>query len=596
MGAEVAPVAVGRVEPCRAGGSTHAGGTARAAAAVLGVCGAFLALTCLPGVHWHDTGEFTAVTWWWSVSHPPSHPVHAMLARPVMWLPAGDLAFRANLSSGLWLATALALLVPVARFWAPRLPVFLVAALCAAPVVWPAVWLQGARAEVYALQLFLMVSVVLGGTRLAETRDARWFLATAFAVGLTGACHSLLGLALLPVVTAVAVWVRLPTRAWLAGTVAGVVGLLAYAYLPLRAHAGLDVGWGNPTTFSRLADTLLARDWHKNLISEGTTGLDLTSNLTQFIDYGMDQLGLPAALLLGLAVCVGLPRAARARPLPMISLALGLGPLLATRFFYPFDAENPDIGGYLAPALVALLLGAAWALDRGPRGLWLVLALAPWARMGWDPGGRQGSRGAEAAARSFAREVPPGGVLVLADYGSWFQSFWLRAVMGERPDLLVLYRGRIGQDWYAERARRVNAFGAAGPEAARLSGFPASFATGDAWFEVGVERERLGPLAEALMPTGVLWHVGPSTSFSEIAAAWRARTPKVSADRDTALALAFQHALAAEALLGRSPPDGALVDFHIAAARALVPGGSDAFLDALEGRRRGSGPTASQGL
>lgn len=572
-------------------------GTRLAPALIVAFVGAFFALTCLPGVHWHDTGEFAATTWWWSLSHPPSHPVHAMWTRPFQWLPTGDLAFRANLASGATLALALALLQPVLRRRAPRLPAALTTLLCLAPAVWPAVWLQGARAEVYALMLLLLVGVVRCVEPLQRTRDARAFVGAGFLIGLAGACHSLLGLAVVPLTVVVALRARLPARAWALATMAGLVGLFAYAYLPLRAHAGLDVGWGNPTDAARFVDTLLARDWQKNLVSEGTTGLDLGANAVAFTEYGLDQLGLVGALALGLAVCVALPRAVRSGVGP---LAAGLGllvPVFATRFFYPFDAENPDIGGYLAPALVTALALAAFVLDRGPRWLWPILALAPFARLDWDPGERMGSRAAESSIRRVFDEVPPSGVLVLAEYGSWFQAWWMRALMSERPDVLVVYRGRLGQAWVAERAARVNPFGAAGPRAARLVGFPDGFDPADAWFEAGVERRRLGQLADRLAPAGVLWRAAPPAARAEVEAAWYARLPAEGLiDRDTALSWAFQHVLAAETLLAARPVDELRIRFHLEDARALLPGHRDALLDDLDARLREAHSPAPQGL
>jgi hypothetical protein len=574
-----------------------ADGTARASVLIIAWVGAFFALTCLPGVHWHDTGEFAATTWWWSLSHPPSHPLHALWARPFQWLPLGDLAFRANLASGLTLALALGLLRPLLRRWAPRLPAAVVTLLCAAPAVWPAVWLQGARAEVYALMVLLLVGVMRCVEPLNRTRDARWFLGAGFMIGLAGACHSLLGLAVVPLTLGVALRARLPLRAWVMAGGAGVAGLLTYAYLPLRAHAGLDVGWGNPTDLPRFIDTLLARDWQKNLVSGGTTGLDLGANAVAFTEYGLDQLGVAGALALGLAVCVGLPGAVRGGVGPLLGGVGLLVPILATRFFYPFDAENPDIGGYLAPALITALGLAAYTLSHGPRLLWPVLAIAPFARFDWDPGERSGSRAAESSIRRTFEEVAPGGVLVLAEYGSWFQAWWMRAVMAERPDVLVVYRGRLGQAWVAERAARVNPFGAAGADAARLGDFPDAYDPADTWFEVGVERRRLGALAERLSPAGISWRAAPAVTAAEVERAWRARLPvEGPIDRDTALSWAFQHALAADALLTSGHAAAGRIRFHIDAARSLLPGGEDALLDALEARLREAASGAPQGL
>jgi hypothetical protein len=169
--------------------------------------------------------------------------------------------------------------------------------------------------------------------------------------------------------------------------------------------------------------------------------------------------------------------------------------------------------------------------------------------------------------------------------------------MAERPDVLVVYRGRLGQAWVAERAARVNPFGAAGPGAVRLAGFPDAFDPSDAWFEAGVERRRLGPLADRLAPAGVLWRAAPPAGRAEVEAAWYARLPAEGLiDRDTALSWAFQHALAAETLLAMRPLDELRIRFHLDNARSLLPGHGDAMLDDLEARLREAVSPAPQGL
>ena len=59
-----------------------------------------------PGVEWLDAGELTTAGYTLGVSHPPGQPGHALLIKAATLLPFGEIAFRANLLSGL--ATVLA--------------------------------------------------------------------------------------------------------------------------------------------------------------------------------------------------------------------------------------------------------------------------------------------------------------------------------------------------------------------------------------------------------------------------------------------------------------------------------------------------------
>ncbi|MEE2644856.1 MAG: DUF2723 domain-containing protein, partial [Myxococcota bacterium] len=68
---------------------------------IAGIVGAFYCLTALPGVHWHDTGEFLAAGRDLSLSHPPGHPLAVQLIHLSQLLPFGSTSLRGNWASAL---------------------------------------------------------------------------------------------------------------------------------------------------------------------------------------------------------------------------------------------------------------------------------------------------------------------------------------------------------------------------------------------------------------------------------------------------------------------------------------------------------------
>ena len=260
---------------------------AGATAAVFAVAAGLFAWTALPGTHWHDTAEFGAVAWRLSLSHPPGHPLHAVLTHGIERLPLGDVPFRANLLSALALGAALALLYRLLRAIAPeghRLPAIAGALL---PAAMPAVWLQGVRAEVYGPQLLLSVAVGWLCLLVARGDDQRALPALALAFGLAGANHSLIGAALIPLAL-IAMAVGRPRAPAVAGAfAAGGLGLAAYAYLPLRATHGGEVGWGMPTSAGALWETISGRAWHAN-IARDPGEIDLVANALNVFGYGIE--------------------------------------------------------------------------------------------------------------------------------------------------------------------------------------------------------------------------------------------------------------------------------------------------------------------
>ncbi|MCA9541368.1 MAG: DUF2723 domain-containing protein, partial [Myxococcales bacterium] len=240
-------------------------------AAVFAAAASFFAITALPGLHWHDSPEFAAVGWRLSMSHPPGHPAHAQLTRAAELFGLGDGAFRANLLSALLAGIALAGFFRLLRAVAPNLPRFAAAAAAVLPAVMPVIWLQAARAEVYALQLVLSAALAALCLRVARGADQRALPALALAFGLAGANHSLIGLFWLPL----ALWAmavgRPGWRAFALAVPAGALGLSTYAYLYLRSHAGGVVGWGRPDTPAALWGMISARDWAHGVVPDAQT-------------------------------------------------------------------------------------------------------------------------------------------------------------------------------------------------------------------------------------------------------------------------------------------------------------------------------------
>lgn len=535
------------------------------------LAGCFFGLTALPSMHWHDTAEFAAVGWRLSVSHPPGHPVHALLTHAMQaFAPLGDLALRANLLSALLASTALAALYRLLRAIAPGLPRWAAIAAALVPALVPGVWLQAVRSEVYALQLLLTILIGHAALWVARGDDDRALPTLALLFGLAGANHSFIGLFSLPIALwAMAVGVR-RWRPVIAAVPAGVLGLLAYAYLPPRAAAGGVVGWGRPDDLAAVWATISGRDWMGNVAPAG--GESPVGHLETMAGYGVEQIGPIGAALVFIVLVAALPMLVRARRWPALAAAMAVAIPVGAQLLLQVDVANPDMAGYLASVPAALVVLTALAIEALPGRACRVAALVFPAMLiasapRFDPGLRQGSRSAEQIARARLDAVPPDGVLVASDYATNFQTWALQALWGERPDVAPVFRGRVGAEWQRQRL--------AGPYstvAAALADFPAALTGPEVRYEVGVEMHRLGPLAARLRPAGLLLAVAASAETPWPAAldpAFAAHAPPT--DFDGRRALALLHAQHAEHVL-RSGGAPALAVAHLDRADALAPG------------------------
>lgn len=581
---------------------------------VFALAGVLLAADALPGLHWHDTAEFAGVARVLGVSHSPGHPLTILwLHATELLLPVGDAAFRANLGSGLALALALAAFYRLLRQSAATLPALVSMLVALVPLAAPPVWLQGVRAEVYAPQAVLTVLILWLALRLIPAKqppdfkskaptDTRNLVGLGLCFGLAGANHSLLALWLMPVALLAMFWARVGPRAWLAGALAGLLGLVAYALPALRALAGDIVGWGRPDSPTGLFDLVLAREWHWFLDPEARLGaLDYTAAA---VVYGIEALGPAVALGAGLALGLGvLPAWRRHRG----ALALGLlWPVVTfmTQHPFRFDPGNPDVGGYFVGAALAFvflghlglsaLLGELPAVARPfarPAFALLPAAALVFGLADRDPGHRRGARSAEAYGRTAVNGVPPEGALVTSDYTSHFVALGLRALEGLRPDVAPIFRGQMHTTWFHDRlALRHPRW------AERLADLPADpiWTSHQVRYEPGVNLDRLGPLSARFAPDGLLFRVGtgddPNLAAVDATLAAFAAVP--TTDLDARRALAFHHLHHALIWRARGTPNAArLAQAHLAFAAQLV--GEAAVSEGLAAAAAGGQATGS---
>lgn len=232
-------------------------------AGVLFVTGLMLYLATLaPSVVtlFDDSLEFQLVTYQLGIAHPTGYPLYTLLGKLFTFLPVGDVAYRVNLMSAFFGAATVALLyllivqiaTPVkeaqAEAWTPGWSVHLggiSGALLFA--VGPVFWQQATLAEVYTLNAFFVIIILLVAATLPSLEGGFWrgvlWLACLFGLGLTH--HR----TLVWVAPALGLYLYLNQnpgcwkqpgfyRTLLLSILLGLAPLLLYLYLPLRGHIG----------------------------------------------------------------------------------------------------------------------------------------------------------------------------------------------------------------------------------------------------------------------------------------------------------------------------------------------------------------------
>jgi len=294
---------------------------------------------------WRDTGEMTLAAWTLGVAHPTSYPLYVLLGRLVAAVPLGNFAYRLNLLSaaagaaaaalvfaharrrhGAWVALAAAAWLSLnAGFWAVSqvsemysLWVLGAAALMIAAHavadepgerLWPGFCFLSGLLLADRLDLLLwapgLLWIALSARPSVDGEDGLWaglaFLVFPAAAALSG---SNAPFAVLVVLTAL--WrARGPGAARRVGlaAAAGLAGLSAYLFLPVRSATAPVLDWNHPAVLSNFLDSILRTRYGGtlDLISKSyALGANFDANLRLWGAHLWDAfgpVGLAAALV-----------------------------------------------------------------------------------------------------------------------------------------------------------------------------------------------------------------------------------------------------------------------------------------------------------
>ena len=316
-----------------------------------------------------DSLEFQLVGYRLAIAHPTGYPLYTLMLKASSYLPAGDVAYRANLLSALCAALAVALVYRVAARRTRSDLAGLVAA--SALAVSPVFWSQAVVAEVYALNA-VIVAALLWAALPADDEGAfpGHPAAVACLLGLGLAHHRTI--ALMGIALGLA-WLLARRRSRHAGAswarLAPAFGapLLLYLYLPLRGDSGsLDGTYRNtPEGFLRWVS---AADY-TSFLSDNP--FQTQTDAAYFGSLTLAQFGWVALALGALGIARWLWRGARrdAASLCLLAATLAYGIFVVTY-------RVPDVPVFAIPVflLCALALGDGFAAVSA----WCERALRQW--------------------------------------------------------------------------------------------------------------------------------------------------------------------------------------------------------------------------
>ena len=438
-----------------------------------------------------DPAEFQLACYTLGIAHPTGYPLYLILGW--LWshlLPLGDAAYRVNLLSAAFAASAAGLFyLLVQRVLRGTLQGPSEALLRAVAVISTfslalslTFWSQALRAEVYALNsLFVLLTLFLL-LRWSESRTPRALQLAALIYGLSLTHHATMILFLPAYVLFVWLTDRTVLRNLrLVGTVILLVALpqVLYLYIPWRAPATpyLYIELAPGRTLELYENTL--RGFLGFVTGEMFTGelgyqASLLERLSMASDLLLRQFGIAGVALgvLGVAkLIIGWKSTFSGRLLAL--LVLSYGALVGFTLFYHVG----DIQVFYTPSYIIftvwIALGIAWlvqaagrvrfgALARGRWVAWALVALyavLPLALL-WTNYPRV-DKSADYSARRWAEEIlsqpiPEGSILISNDRNEITPLLYLQHVEGKRPDLLTMFPLMLPGEEYSNVVRVID--------------------------------------------------------------------------------------------------------------------------------------------
>lgn len=435
------------------------------------------ALAATPAAYLLDSAELASAGFGLGVAHPPGEETSLLLAKLFTLLPLGSVAFKVALSQAAAGALAAVLVFFLVLELTERLAfvtqatregtrVVVAAASALAFAYAPGVVNVSNRAEVYAVQTALSLAALWCAVR--ADGDARRLLLAALLIGLGIGNHSLVaGLTGLgAVVAAVPVLLRAEKRArWVAASVAVfAAGMLLHAYLPLRtaalhasSHAADNVLWGDARSLEGLWWVVSARTFadKAGIVHGNASPWDLPFVL-------VEELGAVFAL----AAPAGAYFLLRRSPsrMPGVAVLVTMAGAMAAALVGGLDPGNPDIRGYLGPAIACMagLSGTAvmvaLAVSRWTRARVALAAVLFLAAVSRFPSptiypGLAEARAADAEVSRLLGELPFGAALFTNHFETGFLVGYRRLVEGARPDVAWAHLAFAKGPGYRDRVR-----------------------------------------------------------------------------------------------------------------------------------------------
>jgi hypothetical protein len=393
------------------------------------------------------------------IAHPTGYPTYLLLGHVLEALPIGSVAFRANATSALFVALALATVVLIDVRLGVR-PILAAAAALALGAV-GTVWAAAVVAEVNPLHLLFAGLIVHRALVWAQGQRVRDLALGGLLVGLSFGNH-LLTIAIAPFVGAFVVWsgrqlFAVRPALLLVPLVGVVIGLSVYLYIPIRAAQNPPLAYNHPTTLDAVIWLVSGHQFRSQFDFLTANGpAELLAALPGLATLAAAR----ATVILPVLGLFGLVALALRRP----AVALLFGAMLLGGIY--IWANYLRLEHYLLVPWLLVAIGAGVALERAAERLagleggvaaFAVLFAIALGVSTAPAADRSADRSGDTYVSSIMGNLPRDAV-ILSQWDTSTPLWHGQLIAGDRPDVVVLDDSNIVYDGWGTRERAIAAY------------------------------------------------------------------------------------------------------------------------------------------
>lgn len=420
-------------------------------------------LTMMPDLGFTDSGELAAAAHVLGIAHPTGYPLYTIIAHVWSLISPFSTVYDLNLLAGIFTALSVSVFSLILNeilemFEGDSTHKAIISTSIALMFGFGStVWSQGTALEVYSLQLFLMMLIILYFLKaMKQGGMSSYLLVWSFLIGLSFTNHgTTILLAPAMILGYFANWKR-KSFSYSAGALRGllplipwfILGLLVWIYLPLRSAQHPIVNWGEVhRNWDAFAYHAFGKQYQVWMFNEGTAKENFPKYWNALTEMTSWIILFP--MIYGIYISFK-----QSKILTLFLIALIVGNLVYALNYGIHDIETYFISGFI-PVFIFAALGLLALMKHTP--LLYVLPFLPLLNLTLNYA--ENDKHKDYAVPSYISlmidPLPKNSVIISSQWDYLCSGFMYKQIVENyRPDIIMIEKELLRRTWYPSQLKR----------------------------------------------------------------------------------------------------------------------------------------------